>query len=382
MPDQTSRVTARREPRRNEGSPSWGRWAVVGAAAIILAVIFIAGVNLTAQTLALLFAAIVIAEAIVPLIDKLEQWMPRGVAVGVVYLLLIAIMIGALWYVVPDVINQATNLAGRIPEVADDVTDAVDDVTQAVEDSEAPVDDGVMQDVEDTVRDSASQFMTAIVTFSGTLVSSVTQLLLILFMSAYWLISRSALFDFIRSLAPKDQQHAVNGTLDAFSETVGGYVRGVGISAVFVGTVTYIGLLIIGVEYALVLALLAAFGELLPLVGPFIAAVPAVIVALFGSPTQALIVAVFYLVLQQIESNIVLPNVMSNQADVPPLLTLAAITAGGTIGGILGAVIAIPFAGVIKVVVSQIAAPGIRRWTGATQAPTTVDEAVDEAQEE
>jgi predicted PurR-regulated permease PerM len=128
------------------------------------------------------------------------------------------------------------------------------------------------------------------------------------------------------------------------------------------------------VDYALVLALVAAFGEFLPI----LAAVPAVLVALFDSPVQAVIVAVFYLVLQQIESNIIMPNVMSNQADVPPLLTIVAISAGGTIGGILGALIAIPLAGVLKVMVTQVAAPAIRRWTGATQSSTTVTEALEE----
>lgn len=377
MPDTIAQVGTRQESPRNRGGPSWGRWVVVGAAAIVLAVTLVAGVNMTANSLALLFAAIVIAEAICPLIDRMERWMPRGVAVIGIYSLLIGTVIGALWFVIPDLGSQARNIASQIPEVADEVTDTVDEVTDVVDDESVPV----INDVESSVRQAVSRFTSAIADFSTTLVTSVAQIVLVGFMSAYWLMSRSSLFGFIRSLAPKEREDAVSGTLDALSETVGGYVRGVAISAVMVGVLAYAGLMIIGVEYALVLALIAGFGEFLPIVGPIITAVPAVVVALFDSPTQALIVAVLYLILQQVESNIITPNVMSNQADVPPLMTIVAITAGGSIGGILGALIAIPFAGVIKVMVTQVAAPGIRRWTGANDAPTTVEQAQQESED-
>jgi predicted PurR-regulated permease PerM len=371
---------APRPPRRNRNGLTPARIVIIGAMALVLAITLLGGVWLTANTLALLFAAIVIAEAISPLIERMARFMPRGLAVGAVYLLLIGIVGGILWYVIPDLARQATTLAERIPEVTEEVTEVVDEVTEEVENSTDDAGMPVFDDVESTVREGAARLANEIVTFSGTLVSSITQMFLIAFMSAYWLISRSALFDFVRSLAPRDGQEAVDGTIDAFSETVGGYVRGVAISAVIVGVLSYIGLTIIGVQYALVLALVAAFGELLPVVGPILAAIPAVIVAFFESPTQAVIVAVFYLVLQQVESNVIMPNVMKNQADVPPLLTLVAITAGGTLAGILGAVIAIPLVGVLKVMVVRIVAPGIRRWTGATRGPTTVEEA-HEAQE-
>lgn len=359
----------------SSGPRSLGRIAVVGALALVLAVGLIGGYWFTANTLALLFAGIVIAEAIAPLIERMARFMPRGLAVGGTYLVLIGIVIGGIWYVIPDLASQATNLAGRIPEVTEEVTETVDEVADAADGTAMPV----LEDVETTVRDIASRLTGQIVTFSGTLVSSIAQIFLIGFMSAYWLISRSALFEFIRSLAPPQKQDAVSGTIDAFSETVGGYVRGVVISAVMVGILSYVGLTIIGVQYALVLALVAAFGEFLPVIGPILASIPAIAVALFESPVQALIVAAFYLILQQIESNVIMPNVMQNQADVPPLLTLVAITAGGSIGGILGALIAIPFVGVLKVAVIQIAAPAIRRWTGATQAPITVEQAQHEA---
>ncbi len=354
------------------------RIAVIVALALVLAVALVGGFWLTARTLALFFAAVVIAEAFAPLIERLERWMPRVLAVAGVYLLLIGVTIGTLWFVIPDLASQAADLAERLPEVAEEVSGDVDEMADTAEDAGVPV----AGDVGGRAREWAAGFSSEIVAFSGTLVSSVAEIVLIGFMSAYWLMSRSAVFAFVRSLAPRDEQDAVSGTIDAFSGTVGGYVRGEAISALLIGVLSYIGLTIIGVEYALVLALVAAFGELLPVIGPILSAIPAIVVALFDSPGQALLVAGFYLILQQIESNIIIPNVMRNQADIPPLLTLIAISAGAAIGGILGALIAIPFAGVLKVAVVQIVAPAIRRWTGATQAATTVEEAQEEVEDE
>lgn len=358
-----------REPGRDTGSVA--RVAVMVALALVLAVTLVGGFWLTARTLALLFAAVVIAEAFAPLIKHLERWMPRALAVSSVYLVLIGLTAGTLWFVIPDLASQAAELTERLPEVAEEVSGDVDEMADTAEDAGVPV----VGDVAGRAREWAAGFSREIVAFSGTLVSSVAEIVLIGFMSAYWLMSRSAVFGFVRSLVPREEQDAVSGTIEAFSGTVGGYVRGEAISAILVGVLSYIGLTIIGVEYALVLALLAAFGEFLPIVGPILAAIPAVVVALFDSPGQALLVAGFYLVLQQLESNIIIPNVMRNQADIPPLLTLVAISAGAAIGGILGALIAIPLAGVLKIATIQIAAPIIRRWTGATQAATTVEQA-------
>ncbi len=146
---------------------------------------------------------------------------------------------------------------------------------------------------------------------------------------------------------------------------MGGFVRGVVIDAAIIGALVYIGLLVIGVKYTLALALIAGLGEVVPIVGPIVGAIPALLVALLDSPTQALIVAGFFLAVQQIESNIVTPFVMRSQTDIPPILTLLALLVGGALGGIFWALVAIPVAGALRVLVLHLVAPAIRRWTGA-----------------
>lgn len=369
MPEPVTRVTSRRQGGVTDGS-SLGKFAVMGAMGIVLAVALIGGVWLTARTLALLFAAIVIAEALAPLVDQLERRIPRGVAVATLYLGLGVLFGGLIWYFAPKLVEQAQDLTEQVPAAVERFQNVVEgwDLVGGT-------------DIMSRITGNLGRFTDLLISVPMGLVTSVAQILLVVFMSAYWQLTRSGIARFLRSLAPRDHQEEVDGTLNALSQTVGGYVRGEIISALMVGLLVYAGLTIIGVKYSLVLAIVSAFGELIPVVGPIITAIPAILVAFFHSPTQGVIVLVFFLVMQQIESNIIIPNVMSEQADIPPLLVIAALSAGGSIGGILGALVAIPFAGALKVLVVQVVAPAIRRWTGADQAPTTVEEAQEETQE-
>jgi predicted PurR-regulated permease PerM len=149
------------------------------------------------------------------------------------------------------------------------------------------------------------------------------------------------------------------------AEAMGGYIRGVFIDSLLVGIITYIGLLIIGLDYPLVLAVLSGVLEIIPVIGPLLAGAAMVLVAILQAPDLVLIVLIFAVVLQQVESNIIVPNIMRGQAEVSPVLTILAIIAGERIGGVIGALIAIPLAAALRVFVVEVVAPIIRRRTGA-----------------
>lgn len=348
-----------------EHDTTWlARMAVMGAFALVLATLLIGGVWLTARPLALLFAAIVIAEAAAPLIDRASRVVPRGVGVGVLYLGLAAGFGGLLWYLAPTLVTQARELADQAPATIERLRSTVQgwDIAGG-------------NDVLSKVTDGLSRFTDVLIALPMTIVSTALDLVLVVAMSAYWLLTRSRVARFARSLAPANERGRVQRVLEESSSTVGGYVRGTLISALLVGTIVYIGLLVIGVDYALVLALVAGFGEIIPVVGPVFAAVPTTLVAFATSPTQGLIVLVFYVIVQQIESNLITPNVMSHETDIPPLLVLIALSIGAALGGIVGGLVAIPLAGVLKVLIVEVVAPFVRRWTGASDAPTTVEQA-------
>lgn len=361
--DPNERTPHVRELATSDPAPSaaWWRGAVIAAGALVLALGLLTIFWLTARTLALLFVAIAIAEALSPLVDRLERKLPRVAAVGLTYLALLCLAGGISWYLVPQLVQQGGQIAEEAPLLIERGQDLMNQWDPGGEDR-----------ISTAIEGNLDEFTSVLLTMPFAIISSLAQILLVLFMSAYWLLSVASLRDFIRSLVPPRHHTTMDETLGALSSTVGGYIRGELISALIIGVLTYGGLLIIGIDYPLVLAVLAAVGELIPVVGPLIAAVPAVLVAFLESPTQGLAALLFYIVLQQVESNIVLPNVMDNQANVPPLLALTALFAGAGIAGLLGAIVAIPLAGVFKALVIKLVAPAVRRWARADEerAPT------------
>lgn len=323
------------------------RLALTIAAGIALGFGFLAACWLLARPLTLLFAAIVIGQALAPIVDRLtRRWLPRVAAILVVYAVLLSLLGVLGWLVVPGLVGQGQALIANAPELLDDLQSQWERLNP-----------GGGEQITQTLQGQVAGFSGQIVRLPLTIASSVTEILLVLIMSAYWLVAAPRLHGFVVALVPEDQRDRVVAVLQEAGQTMGGYVRGTAINAVLVGGVTYTGLRLIGVDYPWVLALVAALGELIPIAGPILAAIPAIGVALFDSPQTAVIVLVFYIVIQQLESNVLMPLVMHNQADVPPLLALVAILAGGSIGGLLGAVVAIPLAGALRIIVIRALEP-------------------------
>ena len=328
------------------GGRGWGANIVVFALALAAAFGLLEFIQLVSRPLALLLAAIVIAVTLAPAVAWLERRLPRALAIGLVYLLLLLILGLVGWLVVPLVLDQARTLATNVPALIERARGWLDRFDRL-----------------DQVG-----LIGTLVALPLAIVSSATELLLVLAMSAYWLLAMPALRRFALSLFPTRHHERADTTLGAMGSTMGGYVRSVLIDSAIIGALVYAGLGVIGVEYPLVLALIAGLSEVVPIVGPILGAIPAVGIALLDSPTQALIVLAFFVVVQQVESNLLTPYIMRRQTDIPPILTLFALIAGSAVGGILYALIAIPLAGALRVLVLRVVAPAVRGWSGAGKA--------------
>ena len=187
----------------------------------------------------------------------------------------------------------------------------------------------------------------------------------VLFLSAYWLIGAPSLRRFVLSLFPTHRRRAVGSILHDTGQAMGGYVRGTAINAAVMGVLAWVGLELIGVDYALALGVVTMLGEPIPVIGPILAAVPVVAVALLQSPATALLALLLYTVLPQFEAQVLMPTIMRRQTDVPQTFVLLAVIAGGAVVGMVGVLAAIPFAAGARVVVLQAVVPALRRWTGA-----------------
>ena len=338
-----------------DGAPSaaWWRGAVVVASALVLALALRDLASLLARPLALIFLAVVVGEAMKPVAARLERRLPRALAVVVVYLALLLAVGGIVWVTVPPLVGQARGLIASGPDLVAQGREWLDHW-----------DPGGGGQLAAFVQSQLVRLSGGLVALPLTILASLLEILLVLFLSVYWLLTAPALHRFARSLLPSDQRRLADEVLQEIGQTMGGYVRATAIDALIVAALVYAGLRVIGVDFPLVLALAAALGELIPVAGPIIAAVPALAIALLDSPTQAGLVLAFYLVLQQFESHVLMPNIMHKQADVPPLLAMVAILVGAASGGVLGTIIAIPLAGAFRVLLMRVVAPAIRRWSG------------------
>jgi predicted PurR-regulated permease PerM len=336
---------------------AWWWISLAGAAAIIFGLGFLTMVALFARPLAYFVLGIAIAAALAPPVRWLSRWMPRGIAVVLVYVLLFAFF-GALgWMVFPAFVEQIQAFANYVPDQLKNLQRMLD---------EQDLIDGEL--LADPILSGISAIGSWLLSVPLAIVDSVVNFVIVLFLSLYALLAAPRVQRFAISFVPDGRRAGGERVLANMSSAMGGYVRGVAIGGVLVAGITYGALNLMGVNYPLLLAVLAGVLEIIPILGPFISGTVIVLVALLQSPELALLALVFVLILQQIEGNILTPNIMSRQAKISPMLSLLAIVAGHVVGGLLGVLVAIPLVAAFSVLTVDVIAPMVRRWTGAEPA--------------
>ncbi|HZD55834.1 MAG TPA: AI-2E family transporter [Anaerolineales bacterium] len=333
---------------------SWWWLVTAGAAALVVGLGLMGAIQLLAQPLALLVIAVTIAATLSPIVNWFDRWMPWVVALLLVYLLLILIFVGIGLIVIPPLVAQAQNISAQVPNIAVQVQKWLANFGQI--------------DTTSLINILTSQLSNAgssLVSLPVTIFSSIVDIVVIFFVSIYTLVAAPQMRRFILSLFPEGPDERVIGVLAEMSNAMGGYFRAAAINSIIIGLLTYLGMLVIGVHFPLVLGILAGSLELVPMMGPVIAAVPMVITALLQSPTLALIALVYAIGMHQFENQILVPNIMRSQTDISPLLVILALISGYTVGGVIGALTAIPMVAALKVVVLEVIAPAVRSRTGA-----------------
>ena len=327
--------------------------------ALILGIGFLWVLRLTAWPLALLIGGVALGAGLAPLVRWVDHWLPRTAAVAVVYIFLLLIFLALLWSVVPTIITQGQEAIDQLPEFLNTLDRRLGDWLP-------------MQEGDVSVGEMVMGFFTggagtsALISLPQRVLTWTAAFLVVIFVSIYALIYTPNAREFLLSLFPEGATRArVDEVAHNITEAMGGWVRGTIIDGLIVGVLTYIGLIILDYPFAIVIAVLAGLLEFIPVVGPLVTGIIIVAVGLVQSTTQALFGLAFAVILQQIESNILVPIVMRGQAHVSPLLTLIALLAGERIGGLVGALVAIPLVAGLRIFVLEVVAPAIRTWTEA-----------------
>jgi predicted PurR-regulated permease PerM len=328
---------------------------------IVRVVLVIIGVLVTLYLLWLvrkpiswILISVFLAVALSRPVDRLHRHMKRGLAITVVYvgLLLVPILLIAL--IVPPLINEANNFADNVPQYANDVTDFVHknkrlrelnadyDITAKLQDEAAKL-PGRLGGAAGTLRD-----------IGFGIVSSLFALLTILVLTAFLLGSGKQWVDAFIASRPPNHRQRLRRSLENMSAAVSGYVAGAMTIAVIAGTATFIVLTILGVPFAGPLAVLAGLMSLIPMIGATIAAVIIGVVTLFQDfPTATIIWTIWAIVYQQVENNLIQPQIQKRTVNVHPFITIVAVLCGGTLLGVLGAIVAIPVAASIQILVRE-----------------------------
>mgnify|MGYP001558614662 CR=1 FL=1 len=179
--------------------------------------------------------------------------------------------------------------------------------------------------------------------------------LLILILSIYFAIVETGVDDFLRVITPARHQRYVLGLWRRSQHKIGLWMQGQLLLAVIIGVLVYLGLMILGVPHALVLAVIAAMFEIIPVFGPTLAAIPAVAVAFAGGgATLGFLTVALYVIAQQFENHLIYPLVVTRVVGVPPLLVILALIAGGQLAGFLGILLSVPVAATIQELVKDL----------------------------
>jgi predicted PurR-regulated permease PerM len=250
-------------------STSWWKAPLIGAGALALALGLLVVIWLLARPIALLFATIIIAEALAPAVDWLECRMQRVAGLVLLYLGIFIIVILMSWLVIPPLIDQAQEIVSRAPALIGILRNVLDQFAPAIGERLAQV-----------ITSQLSRLVGVLVTRPFTVLSYALEIVFVVSLSVYWLMIAPRLRRFVLSLFPPSNREKASDVLRQMGGTMGDYVRGVVIDAVIMGALAFVGLFVIGVNNPLLLGVITMLGEFVPIIGPIVATVPIVLIAL------------------------------------------------------------------------------------------------------
>ena len=304
--------------------------------------------------LLILLISATIASGLEPLVNTLRaRKVPRGVSVISVYLIALSLVVIIGFMVIPPFISEFqefSNNSGQLIEQFQQRVSVDSERSDFVQIQIAnAISNGIHSFGEQVAGFSDNFFQRTIGFFSG-----FVQLLTVLTIAFYLVAERNGMKHLITTFVPAGYQPRFVRVINKIQSKVGYWMFGQFILCVIIFALTWIGLTLLGVRYALVLALLAGFMELIPYIGPFISAVPGIFIAFLQDPTLAIIVAIMYYLIQSAENYFLVPKIMNRAVGLSPLVVLVSLLVGLKLAGILGVLLAIPVTASIQVIIQDV----------------------------
>jgi predicted PurR-regulated permease PerM len=338
-------------PNRNDPR----RLIVFGILASVAALVLLFVLYRIRGILLLSYVSALFAMGISPLVQVIERkrWipigprLPRWLAILIIYAAVLAVLtlIGVL--VVPPLVEQAEELWRSLPERIEQLQAQLVRIGILPR----PVTLG------EAVQQAPTGGATAVTTIFGAVrnvLGGVFGVITLVLLTFYMLVESKQIFRFFVRLFPKNNRQRVTAILETVVSKVSAWLGGQLLLASVIGTTSAIGLGVMGVPYFYVLALISAVGEMIPMVGPILAAIPAILVAATVSPGLALGVAIFFIVQQQLENTVLVPKIMGRQVGLSAVTVIIALGAGSQLLGVVGAILSVPTAAIVQVLVQEL----------------------------
>jgi predicted PurR-regulated permease PerM len=308
------------------------------------------------QVVFILFVAIVMGTVIRPVVAWLyRRGLPRMAGVILVYLLLLVLFIGFVLLLFPLIVEQGITIAGTVPDYYQSLREwMVNYPNQWIVRLSGflPISLPGLEPVSQTgaqMLASAGQAL-GYIGSAANLIFLATAILLLAF---HWTLDGPRTIQALLLLLPKNRRENIHDLFSAMETKVGFYIAGQGVLCLVIGLMALVAYLLIGLPNALLLALVAGLMEAIPLVGPLLGAVPAAIIAFSVAPSKMIWVIVATLVIQQVENSVLVPRVMRKAVGVNPFVSLLAIFAFSSLFGIAGALMAIPIAAMLQLLLDR-----------------------------
>lgn len=311
------------------------------------------------------FTPFIIALAFAYILNPVVLWLQqrrlhRTVAVLIIYLTFFGLLFALVAHFAPVVSGEVSHLAQRIPWYTQqaqkflrgfyNATDSLrlpESVQEAIENSLADIEKGLVD------------YLSRIPQMTTDVARAIFNLALVLILTFYLLKDFEMVKDSFYLVLPRKSRTRARKILHEIDHSLGKYIRGQLLISLIIAFTTYLSLLLLGVDFALILGLLAGATNIIPYFGPFIGAVPAVIVALLKSPTLALKTAIVFFIIQQAEGHFIAPQVLGKSLGLHPVVVILALLVGGQFFGIVGMMVAVPVVAVARILIRNLVVPPV-----------------------
>ena len=308
---------------------------------IIFAVFFLLGLWLlffVREIILQLFVALLlmtILEPIVALLTRIK--IPRSLSVLLTYILVLGILGGMVALIAPTLAQQTTNFVNALPSYLDNIG----------------VNSAISGDLGKGLLSQLGGIPGELLNFTVSVFSNVVAVVTVLVFAFYMLLTHDKLQDQAGFLFGESKQQRIARLISAWENKLGKWARGQLLLMFAIGLGTYIGLFLIGIPFALPLAILAGLLEIIPILGPIVSAVPAIIIGFGISPFIGLAVTALSFLVHQLEGYVLVPKIMEKSVGVSPLLVLISIAIGAKLLGIMGVIISVPFVITLQVLIKD-----------------------------